>query len=258
MLSTVMLCRDDHLPASGCLFTWGRGSNGQLGLGDRVDRRIPTLVATLSCVNMIACGSLHTLAATDAGLYSWGHGGEGRLGHGCDKHCTRPRKIEGTECLLVHQLQCGGFHTAVLAQVTGGPVLSGHNDAISPTLSTASTQLLSPRSTPEPPQGSAWSVSPFEASPFEASLGGSPSAGSPSAVSRACSSPASFAPLGAAPVVGVVPEDVVSVSAPVTPKRASGALHGWQVAVSRVVNATRSVWCWCLTVCGAGVSRCVV
>uniref|UniRef100_A0A2N9EHD6 FYVE-type domain-containing protein n=1 Tax=Fagus sylvatica TaxID=28930 RepID=A0A2N9EHD6_FAGSY len=52
------------LTSSGSVYTWGKGANGQLGLGDIEDRNSPTLVETLRDrqVESIACGSSFTAA----------------------------------------------------------------------------------------------------------------------------------------------------------------------------------------------------
>lgn len=67
------------------VFTWGRGSDGQLGLGDTADQDIPCGVDALQSVQVahIACGSGHTVILSTTGeIYSVGRGDDGRLGHG--------------------------------------------------------------------------------------------------------------------------------------------------------------------------------
>ena len=79
--------------AGGRLYTWGNGSNGQLGHGDTDDRLVPTVVGaeTLggSAVVMAACGSFHTLVVTEDGaLWVCGGGDYGQLGlnNKADRH----------------------------------------------------------------------------------------------------------------------------------------------------------------------------
>ena len=50
-------------------FTWGRGEDGQLGLGDTSDQDEPTYVDALRGVGVrqIACGSGHTVVLTTDG-----------------------------------------------------------------------------------------------------------------------------------------------------------------------------------------------
>lgn len=52
------------LTSKGCLYTWGMGANGRLGLGDTEDRNSPSFVETLRDrqVESIACGSSFTAA----------------------------------------------------------------------------------------------------------------------------------------------------------------------------------------------------
>jgi alpha-tubulin suppressor-like RCC1 family protein len=57
------------------VFTWGRGEDGQLGLGDTSDQDEPTYVDALRGVGVrqIACGSGHTVVlTTDGEVYTWG------------------------------------------------------------------------------------------------------------------------------------------------------------------------------------------
>jgi len=80
----------------GAVWAWGRNENGQLGLGDQVQRRVPVMIANAgpppawggSSVRMLSCcgsaGHGHTLAVTqDGAVWSWGvsyalgHGGTG-------------------------------------------------------------------------------------------------------------------------------------------------------------------------------------
>lgn len=45
------------------VYSWGRGEDGQLGLGDTSDQDRPVLVDALKCkgVVQVACGSGHTV-----------------------------------------------------------------------------------------------------------------------------------------------------------------------------------------------------
>lgn len=64
-----------HSPLDGlAVFTWGRGEDGQLGLGDTSDQDQPTYVDALRGVGVrqIACGSGHTVVlTTDGEVYTW-------------------------------------------------------------------------------------------------------------------------------------------------------------------------------------------
>ena len=57
------------------VFTFGRGEDGQLGLGDTCDSDEPKFVDALRGVGVrqIACGSGHTVVLTvDGEVYTWG------------------------------------------------------------------------------------------------------------------------------------------------------------------------------------------
>ena len=89
----------DHVCAidtTGSLFSFGRGSFSQLGLGDTVDRASPTRVDGLSsAVVSVACGWRFTLAVCTGGdVFSWGAGSTGQLGHPSKLRRRVPTKIE--------------------------------------------------------------------------------------------------------------------------------------------------------------------
>ena len=71
------------LNTSGQLFTWGRNSEGQLGLGDTTQRNSPVQVGALTNWAKIEGGS-NCFAAikTDGTLWGWGSNNNGQLGQG--------------------------------------------------------------------------------------------------------------------------------------------------------------------------------
>ena len=76
------------ITADGSLFAWGGNSRGQLGVGDKGDRRVPTLVTGLqgNQVVHVAAGSNHTICTTaDGYVFTWGSGDCGQLGLGEDR-----------------------------------------------------------------------------------------------------------------------------------------------------------------------------
>ena len=77
--------------SEGQLYTWGKGSLGELGHGDANHKLAPTLVWSQTgsafgapedrAVVMAACGNKHTLVVTrDGGLWACGEGRDGQLG----------------------------------------------------------------------------------------------------------------------------------------------------------------------------------
>merc|ERR1712185_493773 len=101
------------------MFSWGRGEDGQLGLGDTNDRACPVLVEPLRArggVKHIACGSGHTVILTDDGLVlTWGRGDDGRLGHGDNGWKYVPRIVDALSGKAIRQVTCGSYHTAAVS-----------------------------------------------------------------------------------------------------------------------------------------------
>jgi amyotrophic lateral sclerosis 2 protein len=61
---------------------WGRGRQGQAGLGDALDRLQPCLIPDLSGLSLrkVVCGRAHSLALTAAGaVYGWGENSRGQV-----------------------------------------------------------------------------------------------------------------------------------------------------------------------------------
>ena len=100
------------------VFTWGRGEDGQLGLGDASDQDEPTYVDALRGVGVrqIACGSGHTVVLTSEGgqVYTWGRGDDGRLGHGENMWKYVPRVTQSLVGHTMVQVTCGSYHTAAV------------------------------------------------------------------------------------------------------------------------------------------------
>lgn len=53
----------------GEMYSWGENSNGKLGVGDDVDRLVPTKIPIDFKVRQIACGDFHT--AVLSGLFQF-------------------------------------------------------------------------------------------------------------------------------------------------------------------------------------------
>lgn len=103
-------------------FLWGRGEDGQLGIGDTSDQESPTYVDSLRGVGIhqIACGSGHTVVLTREGdVYTWGRGDDGRLGHGDNGWKYVPRIISSFVGVRISQITCGSYHTAAVDAVQG-------------------------------------------------------------------------------------------------------------------------------------------
>jgi alpha-tubulin suppressor-like RCC1 family protein len=76
------------LAADGTLWTWGRGTDGQIGDGGMQDRSVP--VSVLTNVTAVAGGQQHSVAVRNDGtVWGFGSNGSGRLGDGT----TTPRPL---------------------------------------------------------------------------------------------------------------------------------------------------------------------
>mmetsp|Transcript_15910 Transcript_15910/g.19420 ORF Transcript_15910/g.19420 Transcript_15910/m.19420 type:complete len:606 (+) Transcript_15910:599-2416(+) len=100
------------------VFSWGRGEDGQLGIGDTSDQMEPTFLDALRGVGVsqIACGSGHTVVLTiDGSVYTWGRGDDGRLGHGDNGWKYVPRLARALAGQVITQVTCGSYHTAAVS-----------------------------------------------------------------------------------------------------------------------------------------------
>ncbi|CAK9187802.1 unnamed protein product [Ilex paraguariensis] len=135
--------------SSGKLFTFGDGTFGALGHGDRESVPYPREVQSLSGLKTIkvACGVWHTAAIvelTDQSgvtissrkLFTWGDGDKNRLGHGNKDTCLLPTLVSALNDYNFHQLACGH-------NITVGLTTSGHAFTMG---STSYGQLGNPQS----------------------------------------------------------------------------------------------------------------
>ncbi|CAH1412420.1 unnamed protein product [Lactuca virosa] len=135
---TSVACGNFHSALStidGKLFTFGDGTFGALGHGDRESVHFPKEVASLSGLKTIkvACGVWHTAAiveiinnqtghSTSKKLFTWGDGDKYRLGHESKESYTEPTCIAALIDYNFHQLACG--HTMTVGLTTSGHVFT--------------------------------------------------------------------------------------------------------------------------------------
>ncbi|GFR46259.1 hypothetical protein Agub_g7811 [Astrephomene gubernaculifera] len=106
----------------GELYTWGVGTNGNLGHGWCTNHASPRLVTRMSGkgVRAVACGEGATAAiSADMQLFMWGAGTAGQLGNGYTFPMAEPAPVvfpgmrEGVRVLAV---SCGPYHTAAITE----------------------------------------------------------------------------------------------------------------------------------------------
>ena len=127
-LSLLSLSLSPSSPQGGVLWVWGFGDYGQLGLGDRHSRLVPTRLGAEevfggSRVRMAACGNTHTLLVTEEGVvWAFGRGEHGRAGLNDEDDrlvptCVDPQSFGGAQVTTV----AGGYYHS--AAVTEGGAL---------------------------------------------------------------------------------------------------------------------------------------
>ena len=116
------------------VFTFGKGSDGQLGHGSYRDEFEPKRV-DFNFGSILHCSAFyHTMILSTDGLFAWGWGEHGALGLGDSSNQCSPCLVD----TFAHQLvsvSCGAFHTAavtkkgnVLTWGNGGSGQLGHGD----------------------------------------------------------------------------------------------------------------------------------
>ncbi|KAI4345782.1 hypothetical protein L6164_012877 [Bauhinia variegata] len=121
--------------SNGKLFTFGDGTFGVLGHGDRQSVSFPKEVQLLSGLKTIkvACGVWHTAAIVEVmgqtgsssssrKLFTWGDGDKYRLGHGNRETYLQPTCVSALIEYDFHQVACG--HTMTVALTTSGHVFT--------------------------------------------------------------------------------------------------------------------------------------
>ncbi|CAH0482651.1 unnamed protein product [Peronospora belbahrii] len=115
------------------LVAWGKGSHGQLGLGQFVNANKPTKVAFSHAIRQIACGSEHSMVVTRNGdLYTCGWGEHGNLGHGDNTNRATLDKVAFFE----------NTNQEVISVVAGGAVSLAVASARRPSESTSADKPL--------------------------------------------------------------------------------------------------------------------
>lgn len=115
------------LTIDGKVFSWGEGSDGNLGHGNTLSLEKPRMIEALKSkrVRDIACGSSHSAAITSNGeLYTWGLGEYGRLGHGDFQTQLKPKLVKTLLGHHIVKVACGSRDAQTLALSSEGLVFS--------------------------------------------------------------------------------------------------------------------------------------
>lgn len=111
------------LSADSQVFSWGKNSQGQLGLGEQFPSQAsPQRVRSLQGIPVaqVAAGGAHSFALSLSGTsFGWGNNSAGQLalsGDNVPVQSPKPRSIGALKKLGVIYISCGAEHTAVLTQ----------------------------------------------------------------------------------------------------------------------------------------------
>ena len=99
------------------VLAFGEGSNGQLGLGNRLSPKVPTQVSFFKgkVPKAVACGEDHTVVVCTDAVYTFGSGEDGQLGLGDNEDRLIPSPVPGLSGQGVTAVACGSHHTAVVS-----------------------------------------------------------------------------------------------------------------------------------------------
>ncbi|XP_061376249.1 uncharacterized protein LOC133318269 isoform X2 [Gastrolobium bilobum] len=113
------------------VFSWGSGTNYQLGTGNAHIQKLPCKVDSLHglVIKLISAAKFHSVAVTARGeVYTWGFGRGGRLGHpDFDIHSGQaavitPRQVTGLGSRRVKAIAAAKHHTVIATE--GGEVFT--------------------------------------------------------------------------------------------------------------------------------------
>jgi alpha-tubulin suppressor-like RCC1 family protein len=117
------------LTSEGDVWTWGRGTQGQLGHGNTDIQNVPKRVEDLTNVTDIAAGGYHSMAVGEGGsMYTWGFNRFGQLGlgdHGAGTDRLVPTLVDGVNGVVA--MAGGGIHSLALSR-NGTVMVCGAND----------------------------------------------------------------------------------------------------------------------------------
>ena len=109
-------CGTQHtitLSNDGTVYSFGKNTEGALGLGHNKDVSLPTPISNLPKINMVSCGGYFTVCVDHEGfIWSFGGNFSGQLGTGSIKHSNVPQKI--LEIPPVLSVSCGYSHTLII------------------------------------------------------------------------------------------------------------------------------------------------
>ncbi|XP_030505587.1 ultraviolet-B receptor UVR8 isoform X3 [Cannabis sativa] len=103
------------------IWSWGAGTDGQLGTGNLQDELSPQLLKLPSLfsarpISHLACGGAHVIALTSEGkVLTWGRGASGQLGHGDMLNNPNPKLVNILESYCITHVSAGWNHSGFVS-----------------------------------------------------------------------------------------------------------------------------------------------
>ncbi|VVB00110.1 unnamed protein product [Arabis nemorensis] len=101
------------------VWSWGAGTDGQLGTAKLQDEHLPKLLSltSLPSISMLACGGAHVIALTSGGkVMTWGRGNAGQLGHGDILNTCLPKLVSFFDDYVITQATAGWSHSGFVSE----------------------------------------------------------------------------------------------------------------------------------------------
>ncbi|KAL0486797.1 E3 ubiquitin-protein ligase [Acrasis kona] len=113
----------------GDTYCCGKNESGQLGLGDKTDRTIPTLFEGVKDIKMIGAGSYHCLATTNSNkCYSWGSNRYSSLGIAEHIQTNQIMEVETLRGINITSIACGCNFSVALSSCGDVYAWGNHNN----------------------------------------------------------------------------------------------------------------------------------
>ncbi|KAF2302421.1 hypothetical protein GH714_036265 [Hevea brasiliensis] len=112
------------------VWSWGAGTDGQLGTGKLEDEHLPqvlhlTPLSSAAPISTLACGGAHVIALSSAGkVLTWGRGTSGQLGHGEMLSSLHPKPVNFLDGYVITNVSAGWSHSGFVSD-TGSLLTCG-------------------------------------------------------------------------------------------------------------------------------------
>ncbi|KAM5567097.1 hypothetical protein ABKV19_015290 [Rosa sericea] len=103
------------------VWSWGAGTDGQLGTGRLQDELLPQLLrlpslSAVGPISLLACGGAHVLALTSGGkVLTWGRGTSGQLGHSDRVNSPHPKLVMSLDTYFITHASAGWNHSGFVS-----------------------------------------------------------------------------------------------------------------------------------------------